>query len=73
MTTRLERLNTRFVQSASFYRSLLLSGGDFGIQVGQWKEMDGKRCCPEMRRDVQFQHVYTVLQKEIPCLEGRER
>lgn len=73
VTHRLERLNTRFVQSASFYRSLLLSGGDFGIQVGQWKEIDGKRCCPEMRRDVQFQHVYTVLRKEIPCLERRKR
>ncbi len=63
---RLERLLTRYIESTRFYHSLLESGGDFGIQVGRWQQKEGK-CCPEKRREVQFQHVYSLFKKQVPC------
>lgn len=63
----IDRLVSHYILSSHFYESLLLLGKDFNVKIGQWYEVKTKSCCEEMQRNVQSQHVYEVLRKQITC------
>lgn len=57
-----------YVLSSRFYRLLLLSSGDYAIQVKNWENShDDDYCCQEMKRDVYSKHVYKLWKKQIAC------
>lgn len=57
-----------YVLSSRFYRLLLLSSGDYAIQVKNWEKSHDDYCCQEMKRDTYSKHVYKLWKKQIACL-----
>lgn len=56
-----------YMLSSRFYRLLLLSSGDYAIQVKNWEYCHDDYCCQEMKRDTHSKHVYKLWKKQIAC------